>query len=435
MDRRLTRRVAATVLTVALGASTAACGGGSGGDSGAQTENGVTVMKLWTHNGGNDEELAVVNQVVKDYNASQSKYKVEVQSFPQESYNDAVTAAASAKKLPCIMDIDAPIVPNWAWAGYLEPLDLPSDVTDSLLPSALGEVNDELYSFGYYDVSLTLLSRRSVLEENGIRIPTIDQPWTQDEFDSALAKLKATGDFSYPLDLGTAGTGEWIPYAYSPILQSFGGDLIDRDTMTSADGVLNGDAALRWAEWMQSTTEKGYAAKKSGADSTADFVNGKTAIVYTGSWAYDAATEKYGKDAVFVPPVDFGEGPKTGGGSWQWGVSSGCSAMDGAMDYMDFSADPKYFVAYSKALGLIPANTSVVDQLPDYAPGGSASIFLDFAKEFAVIRPPTPAYPFISTTFQKATADILSGGDPASILDKAANEIDQNIEQNGDYEF
>lgn len=36
-----------------------------------------------------------MKQVVKDFNASQSKYKVKIQAFPQGSYNDSVVAAAS----------------------------------------------------------------------------------------------------------------------------------------------------------------------------------------------------------------------------------------------------------------------------------------------------------------------------------------------------
>ena len=76
---------------------------------------------MWTHNAGNKAELAAITQIVDDYNASQTKYKVEIQAFPQDSYNQSVVSAAAAKKLPCILDIDGPNVPNWAWAGYLAP--------------------------------------------------------------------------------------------------------------------------------------------------------------------------------------------------------------------------------------------------------------------------------------------------------------------------
>jgi len=428
------RRIVAVTAAAGVSLGLAACSSG-GTPSGATTKDGITTMTLWTHNGGNEAELAVNKLVINDFNSSQDKYEVELKSFPQESYNSAVTAASSANKLPCILDIDGPNVPNWAWAGNLAPLDLPDSLFEDQLQSTMGVVDGELYSFGHYDVAMNLTTRRSILEEYGIRVPTIDDPWTGEEFDQALAKIKAGGQFDYPLDLGTGGSGEWLPYAYSPLLQSFGGDLIDRDGYESADGVLNGPEALAWADWLQGTIEQGYVAKKSGEDSTLDFVNGKTAIVWTGSWAADAVTEKYGDDALFLPPPDFGNGPKIGGASWQWGMSSDCGAKEGALEYLAFSAQPKYYVEYSKALGLIPANTAVADQLPNFAEDGKYRVFLDLASKFATVRPVTPAYPFISSTFAKATQDIIAGGDPQKILDKAADDIDSNIKSNGNYAF
>jgi multiple sugar transport system substrate-binding protein len=411
-----------------------ACSSGAGG-SGASSENGVTTLALWTHNGGNEAELAINQRVIDDFNASQDSYKVELESFPQDAYNDAVTAAASASDLPCILDIDGPNVANWAWAGYLAPLNLPEDLFEGQLETTLGVVNDELYSFGHYDVALNLVTRRSLLEEHGIRIPDMENPWTKAEFDEALAAIKAGGQFDYPLDLGTAGTGEWIPYGYSPILQSFGGDLINRDNHTTAQGALNGPEAVEWANYMQELVDSGYIARKSGTDSTLDFVNGKTAIMWSGSWAADSVSEKYGEDVLFLPPVDFGTGPKIGGGSWQWGMSADCSAQEGALEFLEFSAQTKYHVAYAKELSLIPATEEAAAQVPNYAPDGQYRVFFDYATEYAVLRPVTPAYPFISSTFQKAFSDILSGGEPQQILDKAVSDIDTNIKQNGNYEF
>jgi hypothetical protein len=75
-------------------------GGGGGGSEGGE-------LTLWTHNAGNPQELGVVKQIVNDYNASQTKNQVKIQAFPQATYNDAVTAAATARKLPCILDVDA----------------------------------------------------------------------------------------------------------------------------------------------------------------------------------------------------------------------------------------------------------------------------------------------------------------------------------------
>ena len=149
------------------------------------------------HNAGNKAELGAITAIVNDYNASQSKYKVKIQAFPQDSYNQSVVAAA-ASKLPCILDIDGPNVPNWAWAGYLAPLEGLDDTLSKYLPSVLGKYNDKTYSYGYYDVALVMVTRKTILDKFDIRIPTTDQPWTKDEFTAALKKIKDSGRVREP---------------------------------------------------------------------------------------------------------------------------------------------------------------------------------------------------------------------------------------------
>ncbi|HWU46127.1 MAG TPA: extracellular solute-binding protein [Humibacter sp.] len=421
------KRLVAASLTAAVAAALVGC---SASGSGTDGKNGE--ITLWTHNAGNKAELAAVTKIVNDYNASQSKTKIKIQAFPQASYNQSVVAAAAAGKLPCIVDIDGPNVPNWAWAKYLTPLNLNADLSKNL-PSTVGKWNGKTYSFGVYDVALAMFARKSVLTGAGIRIPTVDAPWTKTEFADALAKLKAEGKWTYPLDLGTAGTGEWLPYAYSPLLQSFGGDLINRTTFKSADGALNGPDAIKWADWFQGLIKKQYVAKKSGADSTLDFLNNKSAILYTGSWAAASAQQKLGSDLVQLPSVDLGNGPKSGGGSWQWGVTTGCANPKAAMDYLSFSLKPKYVAAVAKAAGTIPATDAAAALVPGYETGGTMDVFRQISKKDAVLRPETPAYPFISTTFAKAMQDIIDGADPKQTLDTAVAAIDDNIKSNDGY--
>jgi multiple sugar transport system substrate-binding protein len=373
-----------------------------------------------------------VQAVVDKYNASQDKTTVKVQAFPQSSYNDSVVAAAASGKLPCIVDIDGPNVPNWAWAKYLTPLDLSVDL-DENLPSTLGKWNGDTYSVGYYDVALALFARTSVLEKAGIRVATIDEPWTKDEFDAALKALKADGTWDKPLDLGTADVGEWYPYAYSPLLQSFGGDLINRDDMQSADGALNGKKAVEWAEWMQSLVTDGYVAPKSGADAALDLENNVSAIMLGGSWAAGKLSTALGDDLSVLPLPDLGEGVKIGGGSWQWGVTSGCADPEAAMDYLSFSLSPENIADVAKATATIPATDAAAALVPGFEEGGDLALFREFSKQFAELRPETPAYPFISSEFTKATQDILNGGDPQATLDKAVKAIDGNIKSNGGY--
>jgi multiple sugar transport system substrate-binding protein len=60
---------------------------------------------------------------------------------------------------------------------------------------------------------------------------------------------------------------------------------------------------------------------------------------------------------------------------------------------------------------------------------------VDFSREFAVIRPPTPAYAVISNVFQRSLSDIVNGADVKASLDKAVDQIDFNIETNDGYGF
>ena len=136
------------------------------------------------------------------------------------------------------------------------PLKLSADLSKNL-PSTVAKWQGETYAVGYGDVALSMFARKSDLAAAGVRVATIEKPWTKDEFQDALTKLKALGKWEYPLDMGTAGTGEWLPDAYSPFLQSFGGDLVNRDGFQSADGELNGDKAVAWAEWFRGLADQG----------------------------------------------------------------------------------------------------------------------------------------------------------------------------------
>lgn len=421
------RRLAALTVSVALALSLSGCGRGSGSDTGDDS-----TVTLWTMHAGVEEELAAINQAAADYEASQDKYKVKVQAFPQDSYNTSVTSAASSNTLPCILNVDGPNVPNWAWANYLTPRTRLDERAADFLPGALGKWNNSLYAVGPYDVSLTFLARKSALENAGVRIPTVDQPWSKDEFAAALKALKDKGEYQYAADFNTGfDLGEWWPYAYSPMLQSFGGDLINRTDYKSADGVLNGPEAIAWATWFRGLIEDGYIPGQSGQDAQADFLNGKSAMVYNGSWGSKSAMESdIADDIVFLPPPDLGNGAKVGAQSWQWAVSKTCSNPEGAMDFMKFFLQDKYVAAQAQAAGTIPATDGAAALVPGYEPGGANDVFRQFAKAFATPRPETPGYPFISTTFAKAAQDIINGADPQATLDQAVKDIDANQESN-----
>ena len=400
-------------------------------------QDGPTKLSLWYHGAGNEVERSILIQIIDDFNASQGDWVVELEEFPQESYNESIVAAALSGDLPDIIDVDGPVMPNWAWAGYMQPLDLPEEAIADFLPGALGYWDGQLYSVGLWDAACAIYARRSVLEANGIRIPTLEEPWTGEEFDSALETLQATGEFDYALDLGMAWTGEWYPYAFSPFLQSFGGDLIDRSTYLTAEGVLNGEEAIAFGEWWQSLFERELVpgTSQDPADRETGFLDGRYALQWNGNWAALPPLEKFGDDMLFLPAPDFGHGPKIGAASWQFGISSTSEHPEGANAFIEFAIQDKYLAAFSDGIGLIPATRGAAALSKNYAEGGPLEVFFGLSEAQALIRPPTPGYVVMALIFEKALADIANGADVIDTLDAAVDEINLDIENNNGYGF
>lgn len=101
----------------------------------------------------------------------------------------------------------------------------------------------------------------------------MDRPRTAQEFAEAEQRIKASGDFEWAVDWGPSDQSEWYTYAYSPLLQSFGGDLINRENYETADGVLNSPKSLAFAEWFQKQFTEGFAPRSNAQDRT-EFENG-----------------------------------------------------------------------------------------------------------------------------------------------------------------
>ena len=150
-----------------------------GGAASAQTE-----LSMRYHGGAWAAEHQVFIDLIAAFNDSQSEYTVVLEAFPQESYNSSIVAAAAAGDLPDIIDVDGPVMPGWAWARWMAPLELSEGALDDFLPGPIGEWNGELYAVGLWDAAVSIYARRSVLEAYDIRIPTLEQPCTGDEFDA-----------------------------------------------------------------------------------------------------------------------------------------------------------------------------------------------------------------------------------------------------------
>ncbi len=397
----------------------------------------VTV-EVWFHS-GKGEERDVLDAQVKDFNAMQDEIIIDAVQLPEGSYNDQVNAAALAGDLPCLLDFDGPFLYNYAWSGYLRPIDdfVSVELEDDFLPSIIsqGTYAGNLYSLGTFDSGLTIWGNKEYLEAAGVRIPTsIDDAWTKEEFVDALEKLQALPEVEYAIDFKmNYGAGEWFTYGFSPILQSFGGDLIDRSDYQSADGVLNSPEAVEAMEFFQSLFEDGYAIAEPAGDD--DFhIQKKTALSWVGHWMWTPHSENLGDNVVLIPVPKFGDKAVTGMGSWNWGITSSCEDPEAAWKFLEYLVEPEQILRMTDANGAVPARKSAIAQSELYAEGGPLNIFVQQLEGgVALERPVTPAYPVITSAFSDAVQNIVAGADVKGELDKAVEKIDQDIEDNQGY--
>lgn len=397
------------------------------------------IIPIWFHAGVGVERQTVNTQIEEFNKMNAGKYKVEAVQLPDGSYNDQVQAAALAGDLPCLLDFDGPFLYNYAWSGYLIPLDkyMSDELKNDLLPSIIAQGNyaGKIYGLGTFDSGLAIWGNKAYLEKAGVRIPTsIDDAWTKEEFVDALEKLQALDEVEYAIDFKmNYGQGEWYSYGYSPILQSFGGDLINRSDYQSAEGALNGPEAVEAMTFFKSLFDKGYANPNPAGDD--DFYGKKiSALAYVGHWQWTPHHDGLGDDLVVIPVPKLGAKAATGMGSWAWGITSSCPNPDATWKLLEYLLSTDQVLRMSDANGAVPARKSAIAKSKLYSKDGPLNIFAQQLEGgVAVPRPVTPAYPTVTLAFSEALANIMSGSDVKAALDKAVEKIDQDIKDNQGY--
>lgn len=394
-----------------------------------------TVLEVWAH-AGQAAEREVLEQQVARFNASYENIEARLTFIPERSYNAQVQAAAVAGELPDLLEFDGPFLYNYVWQGQLQPIGklLESKTKQELLPSITkqGQYLGAFYGVGTFDSGLGLYASRRALQAADIRIPTDpDEAWSGEEFKAVLAALASRDPDGMVLDLKLNYSGEWFTYAFSPLLQSAGGDLIDRSDYQASGGVLDSPQSVAAMQTLQEWFIQDYV--DPNVDDAA-FVSGRAALSWVGHWEYPRYAEALGDDLLVLPLPDLGQGSRTGQGSWVWGVTRHCRNTEAAARFLEFLLKPDEVLAMASANGAVPATRTAIEQSPLYGAQGALRLFTrQLQGGFSVPRPQTPAYPVITSAFQQAFVDIRNGGDVKVALSRAAAAIDQDIRDNKGY--
>ncbi|HEV6953555.1 MAG TPA: extracellular solute-binding protein [Promicromonospora sp.] len=426
-------------IAVAAALALTACSSGSG--DGGSEGGGSGEVTVWAHQ-GQESEVNALQAAVDAFNESQEDYTATLQLVPEADYTSTVTTT-SPDALPDVLEYDGPMMASLVYAGKLAPLgDLvaPETVenqTDSVLAQNTYPGDGELYGVSQFDASLGIYGNAALLEAAGVEYPTgLDDAWTVDEFEAALETLAAVDDDGQVLDIKENYGAEWPTYGFLPVVWSTGHDILVDNT---ADGNINHPdvvaAVERFAGW------------RSYIDPNTDdaaFVDGRVALSWVGHWTYNPYAEALGDDLVVLPLPDFGAGPKSGQGSWAWGVNPASDNAEGAAAFLDFLVTDEQVAAMTDANAAPPATTTVLESSELYGADGPLALFAASLQAtcgedvpstgcVAVPRPITPAYPLISQQFSETFFGAYEGGNAQELLDSAARTIDLDFQDNDGY--
>ncbi|MCC5848178.1 MAG: sugar ABC transporter substrate-binding protein [Verrucomicrobia bacterium] len=385
-------------------------------------ESGET-LRVWAHQGQEAENQAM-REIVASFNEAHAiaGIRAEIEFFPDHQYSERIAAGAAAGDLPDIMDLDGPTLARYVDAGLLAPLD--DDFSEAeladFLPTiiAQGTIDDRLYALGAFDSALVLYYDREILAAAGVTPPNEDRPWTWDEFLAACATLKEAGVDPVSLHMDESAD-EWYTYAFSPVIWSAGGSLMDPDT-GRIEGVLNAPENIEALRQWQQLFALDYADNSPVEPNP--FGLGKTAMDWSGHWMARSHLEAKREALGAAPLPVVGEHRAAASGSWAWAMLSTSDRPDVAAKFLRWVVSTENgIVPIVRANGAVPARRSAFEAFPEYEEI-PYRLFKRQLTEHGRPRPQTPHYPALTRNFAEALRDIANGADPAETLTRAATQ-------------
>jgi len=405
----------------------------------ANSQDGKT-LTMWVHVSDDSEEGKVYQKRVDAFNKkyASENVKAKIDFIPRSGngggYEDKVNAALTTNTLPDVITLDGPNTAAYAKSGVIAPLDEYIKDQDVLLPSIKqqGTYQGKLYAIGVSESSVGIYYNKKMLKDAGVdlkTLPTVENPWTWDEFLELCKKLKNKYD-KPAIDMQLQSKDEMLTYALLPFVWSAGGDVLSKDGKKS-EGVFNDKPTVAAMTFIQTMLKEGYTTRTPVKQA---FETEKYPMKMSGVWTVTDMETNF-------PNVDYGVmpypvSPKTKklvspSGSWQFAMTQTSENKEWAAKLVDWMTNKESNLELSRSIAALPVRYSS-EKVMAKEFSDEMNVFLQQLKETGHARPVTPAYPQVTRAFQQAIDDISffdQHQDIQSVLDTRAKEMQSAIDK------
>lgn len=359
------KKLLSVLLCAAMVASLAVGCGSKSEEKKDDAKDGKTTLTFWCHE--NEPWTKAYKEMAKKFEEKNPDYKVEVQDYPFEVYNDKIQTALTSKTAgPDIIAVWGGMAPSFIESDALSevPEDLAKEMKEDYMEPTLGIYTKE---GKYYGVPMEfnleyggMIVNKKLFNESNLEYPT-----TWEELREVSKKVaKKNGDIVEMKGIEMIDSDALICNYLAMILQQ-GGQYIKEDNaidFATPEGVKAMNELLGMVKDgetdLRNLTEEEYCFN--------DVYQDKGYMASVGSWGIGEGTDSYGltygEDFEYVPVPQYGKdmafASETG-----WGiiVPANGANVDAAWDFVKFFSEPENLVQHNIACNQLPPRKSLLD--------------------------------------------------------------------------
>jgi multiple sugar transport system substrate-binding protein len=392
--------------------------------SSSTDSSGKVALTFW--HGYTEADGGVLDNIVKEFNASQKNITISTQTKTWAVIDDTLLPALSAKKGPDLVAMTSDRLPVYAEKKALVNLDSfyadASSNTSQLKEAAVAmeTVKGQKYGVPSGFVPLSVIYNKTLFEKAGIT--TFPTTWDEWVADARKLTIDANGDGTpeqYGLvlpDHATVGNGIW------PSLFAGNGGTITNTAGTKAtiDSAANVETLTYWANAINTYKISPTGVDGIGADKL--FTAGTTAMEVGGPWMAGVAT---------ASKIDYGLAAIPAGPKAQAASAIGISLAVTAQTTPAKRAAVEKFLAYfnQKAVAIKwslgsgwPSLRSDVTA-SDVDSNTTVAALTKIAPNTLPLLPGVVDSTDVLTAIDTATQKAVAGGDPKALLTQAQSDI------------